>query len=134
MDGGTPSPAGLFVWGEFTSHAGKRLDFKIDADALAPLDLACLAHLVAGHIRFDKVVGIPRGGLALAKALEPYTTPGADFTLIVDDVLTTGRRMQEEYYKTMGPCRGLVIFARGPCPYWITPIFQLHPLFFGEAR
>jgi len=47
--------------------------------------------------------------------------------LIVDDVLTTGSSM-EEVRKEMGTyyqSEGFVLFARGECPDWITPLFQM---------
>ena len=53
--------------------------------------------------------------------------------LIVDDVLTTGRSMKEMYKwckkntsegKLFG-VKGIVLFTRGKCPRWVTPVFQL---------
>ena len=35
---------------------------------------------------FSKVVGIPRGGMALAYAMEKYVTPGDHPWMVVDDV------------------------------------------------
>ena len=42
--------------------------------------------------------------------------------LIVDDVFTTGASM--EALHTPGDI-GAVVFARGLCPSWITPLFQM---------
>jgi len=45
-------------------------------------------------------------------------------TLIVDDVLTTGTsmiEMQKQYPNAIG----VVMFARGPCPSWVSSIFSL---------
>ena len=111
----------LIVAEEFISHAGRLLDFKIECDALSDADIAELAAIIAMRFRFGQVVGIPRGGLRLAKALEPYAKTGP--TLIVDDVLTTGRSM--EAAREAVSDRGVVIFARGPCPSWVTPVFSL---------
>jgi hypoxanthine phosphoribosyltransferase len=58
-------------------------------------DYACIAKVVAGTVRFNEVIGIPSGGIALAEALRPYTDPEVEKALIVDDVLTTGKSMEE---------------------------------------
>jgi hypothetical protein len=112
----------LFRMGAFTSHSGIRLQWKIDCDALTDADLHALAFVLSQRLAFSSVVGIPRGGLRLAAALEPFVTTGP--TLIVDDVLTTGRSMDEMRKQHPGSI-GAVIFARGRCPHWIFPIFSL---------
>lgn len=115
----------LFVDKQFTSHAGMRLDFKIDCDALTGSDIETLARIVAQKHVFSEVIGVPRGGLRLAAALEQYRmTTGC--LLIVDDVLTTGTSMEEACAQySRDDVEGVVIFARGLCPTWIKPIFQL---------
>lgn len=117
----------LFVDHSFVSHSGKPLDFKIDCDALSDDDLATLAIIIAKRIKFRAVEGIQRGGLRLAAALQQYVTKGP--RLIVDDVLTTGASM-EQARKALTD-RGVAIFARWPCPPWITPIFKLDGKFWG---
>lgn len=52
--------------------------------------------------------------------------------LIVDDVLTTGGSMEiaRHNYLVANPgsdVLGAVVFARGPCPDWITPLFRVTP-------
>lgn len=101
------------------------LEFKIDCDALHDNDISALAAIIARRYRFGAVEGIPRGGLRLSAALRPYVTQGP--TLIVDDVLTAGNSMEAARKATTD--RGVVIFARGPCPDWVTPIFELHSKF-----
>jgi predicted phosphoribosyltransferase len=83
--------------------------------------------MISDMYSFGAVLGIPTGGLRLAYALKQYAIPSSDNILIVDDVLTTGNSMaraaspfQPEYVI------GVVIFARGECPDWITPMFTLH--------
>jgi hypothetical protein len=51
--------------------------------------------------------------------------------LIVDDVLTTGASMEAARAKLWPGSLplGVVIFARGPCPDWVWPIFRLDPTF-----
>jgi hypothetical protein len=110
----------MFVRKEFISHSGIQLQWKIEADALTDEDLATLSWVVTQQLCFGSVVGIPMGGLRFAEALKPYAAKGS--RLLVDDVLTTGNSMKTAYRE--GDI-GLVIFARGPCPAWVKPIFTL---------
>ncbi len=106
------------------SHAGLHLPFKIECDALADEDIETLAAIISRAHKFSSVCGVPRGGLRLAFALEKYrSTEGP--ALIVDDVLTTGASMEEARLKSSEDVLGVVIFARGKCPSWVKPIFQL---------
>jgi len=115
----------LFRQGDFTLHSGARGNYFIDCDALTDEDWETLAKVTAERFTFGKVVGIPKGGLKLADALEKYKTEGTGVTLIVDDVLTTGKSMEEEKAKHSELVSGIVVFARGYCPYWIVPLFQM---------
>lgn len=122
----------LFINKSFLSHSGLNLSWKIDADALTDADLAALAKLVADRIAFSCVVGVPRGGLRFAAALEQYCIGPDDRTLlIVDDVLTTGGSMEKEKnLHKLGAFKaivGVVIFARAAPPHWVRPIFMLAP-------
>ena len=121
----------LFKLGDFILHSGSKSNFFIDCDALADADWQALARLIYDKgFRFRKVVSIPKGGLKLAEALKPYCFPNPEYpVLVVDDVLTTGKSMEEEKEKYSGEVKGVVIFSRGVCPDWITPIFQLHETF-----
>lgn len=110
----------LFVNGELTSHSGLSLPYKIECDALSDAEIATIAAEVARRITFQEVIGVPRGGLRLAAALERYRSDTGGL-LIVDDVLTTGRSMEE--LRAGHIAQGVVIFARGPCPTWVTPLF-----------
>lgn len=118
----------LFKSGDFTLHSGSKSYFKIDCDALRDEDWATLARIIYESVgRFRRVVGVPQGGLKLAKALKPYRFPNPEYpTLIVDDVLTTGNSITEMKATTKGNVIGAVIFTRGVCPNWITPIFQMN--------
>lgn len=119
----------LFVPGEFTSHSGLMLPFKIDCDALTDADLDALAQIYAKRQQFREVNGVPSGGLRFAEALRHYRVRTSSFILIADDVLTTGAaitELRDEWLESYHwKILGVVIFARGPCPDWITPLFQL---------
>ncbi len=116
----------LFQTGEFTLHSGGVSDFKIECDALTEKDLETFARLISQKYDFSFVVGIPTGGEALAEKLEKYVNEYASKTLIVDDILTTGASMEDYHWDIDGKENmGVVIFARGPCPDWITPIFSM---------
>ncbi len=111
----------MFQLGEFKAHSGRILYWKIECDALSTNDWKCLAWIVHDLVTpFGSVEGVPTGGCHLANWLETYVTRGP--LLIVDDVLTTGQSMEE--YRAKRAAIGAVIFARGPCPKWITPVFQ----------
>ncbi len=119
----------LINYGNFLSHSGLRLPYKIDCDALSDRDIESLGHIIAGKIpAYDKVVGIPQGGLRIANALQNYINPHTSRTLIVDDVLTTGKSMEEMRLKLLGdgfPIDGVVIFARTTPPPWIRAVFTV---------
>lgn len=117
---------GLFKNEPFLSHAGNPLLWKIECDALDDEDIETLASIIARHFKFSEVIGIPRGGIRLANALLKYRS-GASGILIVDDVFTTGKSMEEarrNHGKDDKDIIGIVIFARGEvsCPPWIKPI------------
>ncbi|HXJ66869.1 MAG TPA: hypothetical protein VNN79_24190 [Actinomycetota bacterium] len=123
----------LFIPGSFLSHSGLTLPFKIECDALSDDDLATLAKMAGARIAFQSVIGVPRGGLRFAAALEPYAVPYAPALprLIVDDVLTTGTSITN-LWRDLGRglnVKGLVIFARGPCPFWVEAMFTLNSRF-----
>lgn len=113
----------LFETGNFRLHSGQFSKWKINCETLYEEDLRTLAMVANERInRFGVVIGIPRGGLAFAEHMAKYASTGP--ALIVDDVLTTGASM-EKMKKVIPDAQGLVIFARGPVPDWITPIFRM---------
>ena len=127
----------LFQWGLFTLNSGAKSAWKIECDALSIDDWAALAEMVRQMVGpFSTVEGVPTGGLLLAQALKPYTSKLPDMPhLIVDDVLTTGGSMERLKTVSGGQFRnimGAVIFARGPCPHWIKPLFQMPQCFWLE--
>lgn len=113
----------LFSRGWYTLHSGERCSWKIDCDALTTKDIETLASMAFSFLRpFDQIEFVPRGGLRLAHVLETYQQAGVNSLLIVDDVLTTGASMEQQ--RAGREAQGLVIFARGPCPKWVKPLFR----------
>jgi orotate phosphoribosyltransferase len=118
----------LFNAGHFVLHSGATTGFKIDEEALTDADieaLAGLAYLVVPT--FSKAVGIPRGGVRLAQAMQRHAN-GEGPILIVDDVLTTGASMNKMLHEYPGS-HGLVIFARKvlPLEYPVVALFCINP-------
>lgn len=125
----------MFEKKKWVMHSGEESNFKIECDALTFVDWDTIAYLIVKCIPFSEVVGIPRGGLKLSRILKDYIQWSGPL-LIVDDVLTTGKSMEKmkdvylEQYEN--DIVGVVLFARGKCPDWITPIFQMNELLEGE--
>src|SRR5437899_1361464 len=107
----------LFQRGDFKLHSGMNSAFKIDCDFLTDSDIDTIAEMLSKRLTaFSYVEGVPRGGLRLATAMKKYTTPAAPFCpfLIVDDIFTTGRSMEE--HRAGRSAIGAVIFARNETP------------------
>lgn len=117
----------LFQQKNITLHSGVKSDFKIECDILTDSDIETLAYLISQKFEFSYVYGIPNGGIRLKEALSKYCDPKhTNKRLLVDDVLTTGGSMEDWKRSFDGvPVQGVVIFARGKCPDWVTPIFQM---------
>jgi len=106
-------------------HSGGVAHYKIECDALTDEDLETLAWMISKKGMIRDVYGVPGGGLRLAAALEPHCSKEG-VRLIVGDVLTTGESMEAAKRHTgWHDAVGVVIFARGPCPRWILPIFSM---------
>ena len=124
--------ANLFEKGKFISHSGETLSWKIECDVLTNADMLTMAELVHFYFSpFSEVIGIPFGGTRLANALQQYVCNSGP-TLIVDDVLTTGKSMEDTKRNANGEVIGVVLFARREPPQWVTPIFRLDSKFLGE--
>ena len=114
--------ANLFTSGDFISHAGLPLKWKIECDAIRPEEWETLAQMIMEYetMPFREVSGIPTGGMALASALDKYKSPDADdFVLVVDDVWTIGMSMKDhikENYPSYlkAQVKKWVVFARRP--------------------
>lgn len=128
----------MFKFGWFSSHTKFQLPWKIDCDFLSDSDWKELAKIVAWKFAFSEVHGVPRGGIKFAQALQSHVEPASGYpTIIVDDVLTTGRSMIEFRDKLLldnpnKPILGIVLFARCPkdnaaisVPDWVFPIMTV---------
>lgn len=128
---------GLFQLGDFTLASGVHSSWKIECDALAEGDWQALALMLFEHLPrpFYNVVGVPRGGEPLARALEPMATLETRRLLVVDDVWTTGGSMTR-YINGNFPTRNdpaffyeaidrAVVFARSPVPPAVLALFSV---------
>ena len=76
------------------------------------------------------MVGIPRGGLVFAKALQKHVTAWSHALLVADDVYTTGASMTlalDAYAAQGRHARGVVVFDRsgGALPQNVLALFTL---------
>jgi orotate phosphoribosyltransferase len=127
----------LFQLGDFVLAGGARSGWKIECDAFTPAEWRCLAVMAAERLPpFGSVHGVPYGGLPFAEALRRHAVLGHDTVLVAEDVVTTGGSV-ERYVKELregsraAPSTtyvGVCVFARGKCPPWVYPLFQM-----GEA-
>ena len=128
--------ADLFEVGDFVSHAGKELPWKIECDAIRPEWWDALARMVMDYQDrpFYKAVGIPRGGVPFAQAMNKYASGDPnDQIMICDDVFTTGTSFKDFIREnfpewTMGQGYRWVVFARQPCyehPHHVRALFTM---------
>jgi hypothetical protein len=126
--------------GEFLSHSGITLRYKVECDALSDATWECFASEIARATKslggITEVHGIPSGGMKLANALGRYATEGGRIVAIVDDVLTTGRSMEEKKKKLIedgvepGDIYGFVLVRRSQdWTNWIYPFFYVSSIF-----
>ena len=124
----------LFKSGDFKSHSGLDLSWKIEMDALSDSEWFTIKKMIMEYSPpFKEVVGIPEGGVKLGNLLNEHATGDEkDPVCIVDDVLTTGESMeyflsQYQRNRRLMPFMaiGWVVFARGPCPHWVSALFQM---------
>lgn len=121
---------GLFQLGDFKLASGRHAAWKIECDALTADDWAALAKMAADILPpFGRAVGVPRGGLPFAAAMQRYVTPAAGLVVVCEDVVTTGgsiTRFVEALEADIPalPTTGVCVFARGDCPDWVRPLFR----------
>lgn len=122
----------LFMSGDFTLASGGKSKYKIECDALTPADWEGAAVMVVEKLTpFGSVMGVPRGGVPFALALQKHVTPGCDTILIAADVTTTGASMERYRNQLIAKepdglsgrrITGVVLFNRGKCPGWVMPV------------
>ena len=124
----------LIERGDFKLHSGYVSSWRINAEALDEATLEAIVQTAVGVLRpFGRVVGIPRGGIRIAEVFKRYVQSD-DYphrTLIVDDVLTSGRSMEQERksrlqsrIQTQPTVEGFVLFARTQdLPIWVRAFF-----------
>jgi len=116
----------LFSKKDWIMHSGGIAQYKINCDALTDDDIETLAWIISQKGPIKAVYGVPTGGSRLGNSLKKYVTPLIGINLIVDDVLTTGKSMEEaKILKHWADAVGVVIFARNQCPKWVYPIFEM---------
>ena len=121
----------LFQSGDFTSHSGLDLTWKIEMNALSDPEWFTISKMILElSPPFKEAIGIPTGGTKLGSLLNAHGTgKRKDPICIVDDVLTTGNSMKEFLIKRSwrNPTKyiGWVVFARKKCPDWVTALFQM---------
>ncbi len=126
----------LFQKIDFISHSGLPLKWKIECDALSKEEWDAIATMIMDYQKqpFSKAVGIPRGGLPLADALNVYASGNEkEPVLICDDVFTTGNSIldfvKKEYPDwTMAMGYKWVVFARKPSyvhPFYTRALFTM---------
>jgi orotate phosphoribosyltransferase len=120
----------LFQLGNFTLRSGQKSAWKIECDALTEDDWKAIAKMAVEILpTFGGVSGVPRGGLPFQYYLGEYCKPQESNLLVIcEDVVTTGgsmERWREERCRNHPSVIGVCVFARGPVPSWVTPLFQM---------
>ena len=122
----------LFQSQNFKSHSGLDLNWKIECEALSDPEWFTISKMIMEVTPpFREVVGIPRGGVKLAALLNEFATDNEkDPICIVDDVLTTGKSMEDflsqHHQRKLWPVAiGWVVFARIQTPDWVQALFQM---------
>ena len=130
----------LFRLGDFVSHAGLELSWKIEMDVLTDAEWFCIKKMIMEYSSpFKEAVGIPRGGIKLASILNAEATHSKeDPILIVDDVLTTGTSMDEfkrkKQWRAPAKYIGWVVFARTQPPNWVKALFQMPKIWVDDPE
>lgn len=126
----------LFRDDRFTSHSGLDLPWRIECDALSPEDWDTIGKAVARRYMFCEAIGIPRGGIPFAEALNRHKQAEHHCNIVVvDDVITTGNSMlqyMQEIEKKYPDKRvfGIALFARrGFQKFGIETVFQVNHTF-----
>lgn len=144
----------LFEFGWFDAHSGFQLPWKIDCDAWTDESLRGVAKMLKWKFAFDEVFAVPSleglgrnpAGPRLARILREEHAPDHGYPpLIVDDVLTTGRSIEEMRASVMrnrplAQPIGFVLYSRAPQdgaalarPTWVHSLFDVNQLMQSRA-
>ena len=122
----------LFKSINFKSHSGLDLTWKIEMDVLSDPEWFTISKMIMELTPpFREALGIPRGGVKLGDLLNEHATGNEkDPICIVDDVLTTGKSMEDflsqHHQRKLWPVAiGWVVFARIQTPDWVQALFQM---------
>lgn len=130
---------GLITLSEFTSTNGVRLPFKIECNAIPDEWMMGFAFAIErmfadlGPPRL--AIGVPTGGLRLAKQIDDSICSGiGQYILLVDDVLTTGKTITDwrDRLASSYPVYGVVLFARRMLPPWCRALFTTYEVAIPE--
>ena len=119
----------LFQDGDFISHAGLPLKWKIECDAIKEEEWETLAKIIREYEprNWRFAIGIPRGEVSLGVALDKYSTKDPnDPVLIADDVYTTGKSFRD--YSDNFPNEEVLqwcVFARKPTENNVKALFTM---------
>lgn len=116
--------------GDFVLRSGKKSSYKIECDALTKDDWDGIAAGIMEELDlppFRHAVGVPRGGIPLANALNAYAQEvlTGSPVLICEDVVTTGGSLEKFRRENYGGEHviGVAFVCRGSCPEWVRPLF-----------
>lgn len=120
----------LLKYGSHRLSSGLISSFKIECDDISSSDWWNAALIMGQAIpAFGRVESVISGGDKWASYWHSLAVQGNPNLLIVDDVLTTGASMEKQRHGR--PALGVVMFARGPVPDWVTPMFSIYPGLWG---
>jgi hypothetical protein len=122
----------------WTLHSGSHSIVKIALDDFTGEDWAAAAYWGSKLVGpFGNVYDCGGASVTFADALRKYSALRPGPSLVVDDVLTTGKTMEAVHQIALRDgnlegVKGLVVFARGPLPVWVQAIFTLDERLRGE--
>jgi len=120
----------LFQEVDIIGHAGGRLTWKIECDAISDAEWEVLAKQILHYERrpFRVAIGIPSGATKLGDILNRYASGQPQHpVLVVDDVYTTGtsfKEFKQKHYQDEHIMQW-VIFARKPTTHDVNALFTM---------
>ena len=120
----------LFQDVDIIGHAGGKLTWKIECDAISDAEWQVLANLILHYEKrpFRVAIGIPTGATTLGNILNRHATGERQHpVLVVDDVYTTGTSVREFKEKNYADEHIIqwVCFARKPTTSDVNALFTM---------